>query len=89
MLLASFASGLTDTPEQQVRFALPGSMDEELRIAIAVNQAELQERKNEAFYLNAEARSYGSARARESRRHSPGYSSPPHHKAGRTLKHDN
>jgi len=60
MLLASFTSGLLNTVGRQVRYALPKTMDEALKIAITVNQAEIQERRNEAFYVD-EAR--GSATA--------------------------
>jgi len=49
MLLASFTSGLVGTRGRQVRYAIPKSMDEALKIAITVNQVELQERHNEAF----------------------------------------
>ena len=53
MLLASFTSGLTGTPGRQVRFAMPKSVDEALKIAITVEQAERQERRDEAFYLRS------------------------------------
>ena len=39
---------------------MPKSMDEALKIAITVNQAEIQERRNEAFYVD-EARGSGTA----------------------------
>ena len=52
MLLASFTSGLTGTPGRQVRFSLPKNMEEALRIAVTVQQAELQERRNETFYVD-------------------------------------
>jgi len=52
MLLASFTSGLLGTPGSQVRFAMLRTMGEALKIAITVNQAEIQERHNKAFYLD-------------------------------------
>jgi hypothetical protein len=39
MLLASFTSGLLGTPGREVRFSMPQTMDEALKIAITVNQA--------------------------------------------------
>ena len=52
MLLASFTAGLVGTPGRQVRFSLPKNMQEALRIAVTVHQAELQERRNETFYVD-------------------------------------
>jgi len=49
MLLASFTSSLVGIPGRQARYAIPKSMDEALKVAITVNQTELQERHNEAF----------------------------------------
>ena len=49
MLLASYTAGLTGTPERQLRYALPKSMQEALHIAITVQQAEMQEHRNESF----------------------------------------
>ena len=60
MLLASFTPGLLNIAGRQVRYAMPKTMDEALKIAITVNQAEIQERSNEAFYEN-EARGSGTA----------------------------
>ena len=52
MLLANFTSGPIGTPGRQVRFSLPKNMEEALRIAVTVQQAELQERRNELFYVD-------------------------------------
>jgi hypothetical protein len=52
MLLASFTSGLAGTPWRQVRFSMPGSV-ETLKIAITMEQAERQERRDETFYLRS------------------------------------
>jgi hypothetical protein len=52
MLLASFISGLLGEAEKFTRFNLPASMGEALKIATTVNQAQLQERRNESFYVD-------------------------------------
>lgn len=49
MLLASFVSGLTGTPGRQVRYANPQTIDEALKIALSVQEAEKQERFNESL----------------------------------------
>ena len=51
MLLASFVSGLTGTAGDQV---IPGSLEEALNLAVAVQEAERQERFNEIFYTRSE-----------------------------------
>jgi hypothetical protein len=60
MLLASFTEGLSGTPGRQVRFSLLKNMDEALKIALTVNEAELQVRRNETFYVD-EARERSTA----------------------------
>ena len=55
MLLASFISDLSGTPGRQLRFEMPTNLDETLNTAITVEQSEAQERRNEAFFLEAEA----------------------------------
>jgi hypothetical protein len=50
MLLASYAAGLLGTPGRQVRYALPGSLEEAIKIALAVDQADRQEHRNSSFY---------------------------------------
>jgi hypothetical protein len=52
MLLASFTSGLADTPGRQVRYAMPKSLEEAIKIT--VEQAELRERRDQAFYVKTE-----------------------------------
>jgi hypothetical protein len=54
MLLASFTAGLIGTAGRQVRYAMPKSVDEALKIAITVDQAEQQERRNAAYYLRSQ-----------------------------------
>ena len=51
LLLSSFIAGLFGTPGRQVRYARPSSLEEALQIAISVDQAERQERRNETFYV--------------------------------------
>jgi hypothetical protein len=53
-LLASYVSGLIGTPGTQVRYALPRTLKEAIKIAVTVEQAELQVRKGDAFYLDSE-----------------------------------
>jgi hypothetical protein len=60
MLLATFTAGLLSAAGRQVRYAMPRTMDEAIKIAITVNQAEMQERRNEAFYVD-EAREAATA----------------------------
>jgi len=50
MLLASFVTGLVGTPGRQVRYANPQTMDQALKIALSVQEAERQERFSESFY---------------------------------------
>ena len=54
MLLASFVSGLVGSPGLQCRYANPQSMEHALRIALAVQEAERQEKISESFYTNFE-----------------------------------
>ena len=54
MLLATFISGLQGAPGRETRFSLPGTASEALRIAEIVTQAEIQEVKNNAFYMDSE-----------------------------------
>jgi len=50
MLLSSFFSGIFGKPGTQVRYACPQTLNEALRIALRVQEAEKQERFNETFY---------------------------------------
>jgi hypothetical protein len=52
MLLASFTSGLTGQAGKFTRFNLPANMNEALKIATTVNQAEIQESRNKSFYVD-------------------------------------
>ena len=62
MALASFTAGLVGVPGRQVRYIMPESLDEAIRVAITVSQAEVQERRNEVFYAE-EARECVTARS--------------------------
>jgi hypothetical protein len=50
MLLASFVAGLTGVPGRQVRYAKPHAMEQVLKIALSVQEAERQEKFNECLY---------------------------------------
>jgi hypothetical protein len=50
MLLASYAAGLFGTPGRQVRYALPGSLEEAVKTVVAVDQAEQKDHHNSSFY---------------------------------------
>ena len=50
MLLAAFVTGLAGTPGRHVRFSNPGTLQEALRIALAVQQAGKQENFKESFF---------------------------------------
>ena len=54
MLLLTFIAGLVGNPGKQCRFQMPASVDRAIQIATAVLQAEAQEKRNLAFYLNSE-----------------------------------
>jgi hypothetical protein len=62
MLLASFTSGLLDQAGKYTRFNLPENMDQALKIATTVNQAEIQERRNETFHVEEARESRASDR---------------------------
>jgi hypothetical protein len=52
MLLASSTSGLTGQARKFTRFNLPANINKPLKIATTVNQAVIQERRNEGFYVD-------------------------------------
>ena len=54
MLLSAFTKGLIGTVGRQVRFSSPKTAEEALQIAINVSQAEIQEARDNAFYVDAE-----------------------------------
>jgi hypothetical protein len=49
MSLDSFTAGLAGVPGREVRYIMQESLDEAIRVAIKVSQAEVQERRNEVF----------------------------------------
>jgi len=55
VLLAAYTKGLIGTGGRQVRYASPKTAEEALQIAINVSQAEIQEARDNAFYVDAEA----------------------------------
>jgi hypothetical protein len=54
ILLSAFSKGLLGTPGGQVRYASPATVEEALRIAVTVSQAEIQEARDSAFCLDTE-----------------------------------
>jgi hypothetical protein len=56
MLLASFISGLWGPAGREVRYAMPPNLDDAIKLATTVNQAEIQERRNESFYVDEAGR---------------------------------
>jgi hypothetical protein len=54
MLLATFISGLTGKPGRQVRYANPHTLEQALKIALSVEEAEKEERLNWSFYTQCD-----------------------------------
>ena len=54
MLLSAFNKGLAGTGGRQVRYFSPAAAEEALQIVINVSQAEIQEARDNAFYVDAE-----------------------------------
>ena len=52
MLLARFVTELIGTPGRQVRYASPQHLDQALKIALSVQQAEKQEKFSKSFYAS-------------------------------------
>jgi len=52
MLIATFVTGFTGITETQCRNANPRSMDQALKIALTLQEAERQEKISESFYAN-------------------------------------
>jgi hypothetical protein len=46
LLLAAFTRGIVGTPGKQIRFTSPATVEEALRIAVTVSQAEIQEARH-------------------------------------------
>jgi hypothetical protein len=64
-LLAAYTSGLTGTDGREVRQRAPSTTEDALRITITVEQAEIQERRNNFFYLDSELNISPSGRVKE------------------------
>jgi hypothetical protein len=62
MLLASYISGLVCVPGKQVRYASPVSVDQAIRIAVSVEEAERREKFNNSFYARNENRTDSDSR---------------------------
>ena len=58
MLLASYVAGLIGVPGRQVRYASPVSVEEAIRTAVSVQEAERQEKFNNSFYAHHDSRTY-------------------------------
>ena len=56
MLLASYVAGLIGVPGRQVRYASPVSVEEAIRIAVSVQEAERKKFNN--FYVRQDSRTY-------------------------------
>ena len=56
MLLASFISGLTGAAGTQTRYEMPSNLDEAIKLATTVNQAEIQGVESECFYVDEAGR---------------------------------
>jgi hypothetical protein len=54
LLLSTFSKGLLGIAGRHVRFTSPATAEEALRIAVTVSQAEIQEARDSAFYLDTE-----------------------------------
>ena len=52
MLLASFVAGLAGQAGRQTRYSNPQSLDQALKIALTVQEAEKQEKFSESFYAS-------------------------------------
>jgi len=87
MILGSFVAGLTGVSGTQVRYQNPQTLDQALKIALAVQKAERQEKFGESFYASfdnsvrlrsltpthrASYRSRGSVDARHAANHTQG-----------------
>ena len=53
MLLSAFTNGIVGIVGKQLRYNSPATVEEALRIAMTVSQAEIQEARDSAFYLDA------------------------------------
>ena len=54
LLLSVFSKGMLGTVGKLIRYASLATVEEALRIAVTVSQAEIQEARDSAFYLDAE-----------------------------------
>jgi len=68
LLLASYVAGLIGIPGRQVRYASPVSVEEAIRIAVSVQEAERQQHFNNSSFARHESRT----RSDSSSRHAVG-----------------
>ena len=65
MVLAAYGAGLSGTAVREVRMRAPVTTEGALRIAVTIEQGELQESRNNSFYVVSELDTSPSSRARE------------------------
>jgi hypothetical protein len=58
ILLANYVAGLIGVPGRQVRCASLVSVEEAIRIAVSVQEAERQEKFENSFYAHHDCRTY-------------------------------
>jgi hypothetical protein len=56
ILLVSFTSGLQGNRGKHTRFSMPSTMEDAIKMAVTVEQAESCDRRNDSFYVNDKAR---------------------------------
>jgi hypothetical protein len=64
-IVTAYTSGLTGTAGREVRLRAPSTTEDALRIAITVEQAEIQEQRSNSFYLDSELDISQSGRVKE------------------------
>lgn len=66
MLLAAYCAGLAGTVGREVRLRAPVTVDQAVQIAVSVEQAELFERRDNSFFMDAQAEKTQAVRASQS-----------------------
>ena len=85
MLLASFIPGLMGSVGRETRYAMPSNWDDAINLATTVDQAKIDERRNESFYVDEAGRySTPDRTSRGTLSASTVRSTPQHAGAGRT-----
>ena len=83
--MASFLTGLEGTPGKQTRYANPQTVEESLKIALSVQEAEKQEWFSESFYTQFDKSVRLSSRSPDRRRRESGR--PGHTADRRAVNH--